>query len=144
MSVRVKALVLGLAVAAAAAVASYYLHASVTPELRAGPRGERGTNVMLISLESGKTFSVNYFREEGIVWAAADAPWWQELRGGGDGVTVVIEGETIYARARAVEDDEALRSKVFARLRPNAPSSLGVPIEIKLAPSASRKGRARS
>jgi hypothetical protein len=128
-----KAFVIALVVAVVAAAGVYYRQASV---VRA-PQND----VMQIILESGQTVSVPYLVEDGIVWAAADAPWWKDLRGDGDGVTVVLDGEAIYGRARAVEDDEALRSRMLARLRPNASSSLGVLIEVKLAPSAARTSR---
>jgi hypothetical protein len=125
-----KAVVIGLVVAVVAAAGVYYRQASVAR----APQND----VMQIILESGQQFAVPYLVEDGIVWAAADAPWWKNLRGDGDGVTVVLDGETIYGRARAVENDEALRSRMLARLRPNVPASLDVLIEVKLAPSAAR------
>jgi hypothetical protein len=143
VSVRVKGLVIGIVVAVVATMAVYYRNAGVIHQPGASPHGEQAEKVMLITLESGQTVSVSYLFEDGIVYADADAdaPWWKGLTGNGDGVTVVMEGETIFARARAVEDDDALRSKMLARLRPNAPSSAGMLIEIKLAPWAFRKKR---
>jgi hypothetical protein len=140
----VKPFVIGLVVAVVAAAGLYYRQADVVRAPQGGAGGEAANDVMQIILESGGTFSVNYLVEDGIVWAATDAPWWKDLRGDGDGVTVVLDGETVYGRARAVEDDEALRSRLLSRLRPNAPSSLGVLIEVKLAPSAARRLLGRS
>jgi hypothetical protein len=140
----VKAFVIGLVVAVIAAAGLYYRQAGVGPVPPAGGHGATANDVMQIVLESGGSFSVNYLVEDGIVWAATDAPWWKDLRGDGDGVTVVLDGEPLYGRARAVEDDEALRSRLLARLRPNAPSSRDVLIEVKLAPSAARRLLGRS
>jgi hypothetical protein len=132
-----KALVLTVGIAGAAVLAAYALHARVIRELREHPDGTRAKEVMLISLPSGRTFPVNYRREDGVVWAAADTRWWRELVGDGADVTVLIRGERLRGRARAVEDDPALRSAVFARLRPSAPSFFGVLVEIRLAPADS-------
>ncbi len=88
---------------------------------------------MLLTLPSGKRIPVNYLREDDVVYAAADFPWWRELRDGGD-VEVWIQGETLRGHGRAVRDDPTHRDAVFDRLRPTAPKVFGTLIEIRLEP----------
>jgi hypothetical protein len=125
------ALIVGLAVANATR-----RNALVVRELRERPDGERAKRVMLLTLPSGKALPVNYLREGEVVYAAADFPWWRELRGGGGRGSVLIRGETLPGHVRAVEDDAALRASVFARLRPNAVSWAGTLIVVELEPSS--------
>lgn len=129
----VKALVVVLVAAAVAAGLLYTRRTDVAPQ-----------PVMQIILETGKTASVPYLMEEGIVWAVTDEPWWRHLGRDGDGVTVVIEGETAFGRARAVEDDHPRRSAMLARLRSDTPSPDDVLLEVKLAPWSMRRGRGSS
>jgi hypothetical protein len=112
----------------------------VAAELRAAPNGERAQKVMLLTLPSGRALPVNYLREGGVVYAGADGRWWRELRGEGKEVDLVVLGETLRGRARAIEGDPARTRDVFRRLRPNAPSWLpdwlnGVLVEIVLLPT---------
>lgn len=109
------------------------MNRGVVRELREQPDGERAKEVMLLTLPSKKSIPVNYLREDEIVWAAADFPWWRELRGDGEPVTVWIRGESLRGLGRAVEDDPALRRSVFERLRPTAPLWAGTLLEIRLA-----------
>lgn len=44
----------------------------------------------------------------------------------------MIRGETYPAHLRAVEDDPALRERVFAKLRPNAIKWAGVLVVIEI------------
>jgi hypothetical protein len=131
-----KAVLIVLVVAGLAATVMYHLHAGAIRDLRQNPHGERAKKAMLISLPSGRTFPVNYLRDPAVVWAAADTPWWRELAGDGADVTLLIRGETLRGRARAIGDDPDLRSAVFARLRPSAPSFLGMLVEIRLTSTA--------
>lgn len=133
-----KYLVIGLVVVAVLAIAAFVfvgcgvMNRGVIRELREEPDGERARKVMLLTLPSGKLIPVNYLREGAVVYAGADFPWWRELRGEGGPVSVLIRGETWQGRGRAVEDDPALRSSVFERLRPTAPSWTGTLVEIRL------------
>ena len=104
----------------------------VVRELRENPEGERAQKVMLLSLPSGKSMPVNYLLDGRVVYAAADFPWWRELRGQGGRVTVLIRGDELSGQARAVEDDPELRASVFERLRPTAPKWAGTLVEIRL------------
>lgn len=92
---------------------------------------------MLLTLPSGKETPVNYLREGDTVYAAADFPWWRELRGGGGPGSVLIRGETLHGHIRAVEDDPDLRTSVFERLRPTAPAWAGTLVVIELGPERS-------
>jgi len=113
-------------------VYSWWTNPRVIRELREDPQGERAREVMLLTLPSGKALPVNYLRDGDTVYAAADFPWWRELRGEGGRASVLIRGETLHGQIRAVENDPELRSSVFARLRPTAPSWLGTLVVIEL------------
>ena len=130
---------LGIVLAAGAAllvgtalVYSWWTNPRVIRELRENPQGERAQKVMLLTLPSGKALPVNYLRDGGTVYAAADFPWWRELRGEGGRGSVLIHGETLLGHIRVVEDDPELRDSVFARLRPTAPSWMGTLVVIDL------------
>jgi hypothetical protein len=71
-------------------------------------------------------------RDGDTVYAAADFPWWRELRGGGGRASALIRGETLHGQIRAEEDDPELRESVFARLRPTAPRWMGTLVVIEL------------
>ena len=118
--------------AGSACVYSWWMNPRVVRELREDPQGERAQKVMLLTLPSGKALPVNYLREGSSVYAAADFPWWRELRGEGGRGSVLIRGETLYGHVRAVEDDPELRRSVFARLRPTAPLWAGTLVVIEL------------
>jgi hypothetical protein len=115
-----------------ACVYTWWTNARVIRELREEPQGERAQRVMLLTLPSGKAIPVNYLRDGDTVYAAADFPWWRELRGDGGRGSVLIRGETLHGHIRAVVDDPALRESVFARLRPTAPRWLGTLVVIEL------------
>ena len=122
---------LGLTVGTAC-VYSWWTNPQVIRELRENPEGKRAQKVMLLTLPSGKAIPVNYLRDGDTVYAAADFPWWRELRDGSGRGSVLIRGETLTGRIRAVEDDPELRKSVFARLRPTAPLWAGTLVEIQL------------
>lgn len=107
-------------------------NARVVRELRAEPQGERARKVMLLTLPSGKLLPVNYLRDGDSVYAAADFPWWRELRDGGGRGSVWIRGETLHGHVRAILDDPDLRDSVFERLRPTAPRWTGTLVAIEL------------
>ncbi len=110
----------------------------IAQEILDDPDGERAQKVMLLTLPSGRQIPVNYFREDGLVFAGADGSWWEELEGEGFPVTVVVRGETLSGRGRAVLDDPDYTERVFAKLRPDAVPGFGTLIEIQLdAPAAS-------
>ena len=104
----------------------------VLRELVEYPDGARAAKVMLVTLPSGRRIPVNYLREGGFVYAAADGSWWKELAGGGFPVTVLVRGEMLAGSARAVRDDPAYTEQVFAKLRPKAIKGFGTLVEIRL------------
>ena len=101
-------------------------------ELVENPDGDRARTVMLLELPSGREIPVNYLREGDRVYAAADGRWWRELDGEGFTVTVLVRGERLHGRARAVRDDPEYTKRIFAKLRPNAVEGFGRLIEIQL------------
>lgn len=119
-------------VGGASCAISSWMNAGVVRELREDPDGDRAKKVMLLTLPSGKAIPVNYLRDGDTVYVAADFPWWRELEVGGGRGSVLIQGETLNGHVRAVLDDSQLRSSVFARLRPTAPSWTGTLVVIDL------------
>jgi len=104
----------------------------VVRELIENPDGERARRVMLLTLPDGYSIPVNYLREADRVYAGADGRWWKQLVGDGFPVTVLVRGETLRGRARAVVDDPARTQAIFKRLRPNAIEGFGTLVEIQL------------
>lgn len=124
--------VLVLAAIAFVLVGRGVLNRGVIRELHEKPDGDRAKKVMLLTLPSGKSIPVNYLEDDDVVYAGADFPWWRELRGEGGDVSVLIRGQTRRGHGRAVQDNPALRSSVFERLRPTTPSWTGTLVEIHL------------
>jgi len=118
--------------AGVAAYQSLWANPRVIRELREEPHGERAQKVMLLTLPSGRPLPVNYLRDGDVVYAAADFPWWRELQDGGGRGSVLIQGETLHGHVRAERDDQALRDRVFERLRPSAPRFLGTLVVVEL------------
>ena len=110
----------------------YLNNPRIARELIEDPDGERASKVMLITLHSGRRLPVNYLREGDRVYAGADGRWWKELVGEGFTVSLVLRGEQLTGRARAVRDDPEYTERIFAKLRPNAIKGFGTLIEIRL------------
>jgi len=106
----------------------------VERELAQDPDGARARKVMLLKLPSGRQIPVNYLREDGRIYAGADGRWWQELVDGPRPVELLVRGERLEGRARAVLDEPAYRKAIFARLRPTAIPGFGTLVEIRLDP----------
>ena len=104
----------------------------VVRELIEDADGERARKVMLITLPSGRRIPVNYHREGDQVYAAADGGWWKELSGEGGAVSLLVRGQELFGRARAVRDDPDYTARVFAKLRPNAIKGFGTLVEVRL------------
>lgn len=116
----------------------------VARELVEQPDGERARKVMLITLPSGRRIPVNYLHQDGFVYAGADGRWWRALRGDGQPVTLLIRGETLSGRARAIVDDPAYTERIFAALRPNAIEGFGTLVEVRLDADAAPDGPERA
>ena len=97
------------------------LNPQVARELRAIPDGERAARVMLMTIADRKTIPVNYLREGKKVFVGADGPWWREMLGNGQPVTLLIKGEKFAGTARAVSGQPEYTKEVFKRLRPDVP-----------------------
>ncbi len=110
----------------------------VIRELLEDPDGARASQVMLLTLPSGRRIPVNYLRERDRIYAGADGRWWRELVGDGLAVRMVVRGEELGGTARAVLDEPEHREEIFARLRPNAVKGFGTLVEIRLAGEATR------
>ena len=124
--------ILVVALVAFSLYARFVMNPGVMRELREAPDGERARKVMIITLPSGKQIPVNYLHEGNLVYAGADYPWWRELTGAGAPVELLLRGRDLTGHARAVEDDDALRTDVFARLRPTAPLVFGTLVVVEL------------
>ena len=111
---------------------AYIANPRVTRELIDNPDGERASKVMLLVLPSGRRIPVNYLRENDRVYAGADGRWWKELDGEGFPVSLLVRGEELTGRARAIRDDPSYTKRIFAKLRPNAIDGFGTLIEIRL------------
>ena len=133
MKIAAIALLVVLGLGVAACVSAWMRNPQVIRELQEQPDGERARKVMVLTLPSGKAIPVNYIQDPGVVYAAADFPWWRELREPAP-VTVFVRGRTLNGRGRAVLEEPELRSQVFERLRPTAPSFTGTLIEVRLDP----------
>jgi len=110
----------------------YVANPRVSRELLEEPDGERAKRVMLLTLPDGRRLPVNYLRKGGMVYAAADGRWWKPLAGDGADVTVLVRGETLSGRARAVRDDPDYTTRIFRELRPDAIEGFGTLVEIRL------------
>ena len=80
--------IVGLVIVVVAAYLVYFtlvVNPRVVDELRTSPDGERARQVMLLTLQEGRTIPVNYLREGSKVFVGADGPWWRQFAG--DGVT---------------------------------------------------------
>ena len=126
---------LAVLVAGYLAYAALISNPRVEREVREEPNGERARKVMLMTLPNGRTIPVNYLREGDVVYAGADGRWWREFRGEGANVQLLVRGETLSGRARAIENDPDHRAAVFSRLRPTAPKFTGTLVQIDLDPS---------
>lgn len=97
---------------------------AVAEDIRNNPDGDRAKRAMLLSLEDGRTYPVNYLKEDDLVFVGIDGLWWREFQGQGAPVGLLIRGQQYRGYARTVLDDPAYKEEIFARLRPAAPEWL--------------------
>ena len=97
---------------------------AVIEELRDNPDGERAARAMIVTLQDGRIFPVNYLREADTVYMGIDGLWWRAFREPGAPVSMLIQGEALRGHALAVLDDPEYTADVFERLRPAAPDWL--------------------
>ena len=99
-------------------------NARVAEEIRAHPDGERARKTMLVTLEDGRMFPVNYLEEGNLVYMGIDGRWWRDFRDPGATISMEIRGVSKRGRAMVVLDDQPYVDDVFSRLRPTVPAWL--------------------
>ena len=99
-------------------------NARVAEEVHANPDGERGRKTMLLWLEDGRMYPVNFLHEGNQVFIGIDGLWWREFKAQGQPVKMLIRGKNYSGHAVARLDDPAYKADIFSRLRPTAPEWL--------------------
>ncbi len=112
-------------------------NAAVAEDIRTNPDGERARRAMLVTLDDGRMYPVNYIVEGEFVFMGIDGRWWRHFQNGGSEVSMLIRGKTYTGHARVILDDPDYTADVFSRLRPAAPEWLpdwlnGKLVEIRL------------
>ena len=93
----------------------------VAEEIRSQPDGDRAKRSMLLYLQDGTMYPVNYLLEDNLVFMGIDGLWWREFRDDGAPVRMLIRGRQYTGHGRVVLDDQAYVDNVFSRLRPTVP-----------------------
>ncbi len=99
-------------------------NARVAEDIRQNPDGDRAARSMLLTLEDGTMYPVNYLVEDGKVFMGIDGLWWRVFVDDAKPVTMFIKGQTYTGSALAVLDDPAYVKDIFSRLRPTVPKWL--------------------
>ena len=96
-------------------------------------------NTMLITItghKTGRKYSthVSFYREGDYLWVmtSRDRTWWRNLRSGAN-VSLVLQGKTVNAFAKAELDEKAVETQMFEYIRqvPLAAKPLGIRMENK-------------
>ena len=96
----------------------------VMNEIRSEPFGERARKTMIVTLEDGRVYPVNFLREDGRVYMGIDGLWWRVFQGEGSRVQMEINDQIVTGTGVVVLDDPARVDDVFSRLRPTVPEWL--------------------
>ena len=96
----------------------------VMNEIRSDPFGERARKTMIVTLEDGRVYPVNFLRETGRVYMGIDGLWWRVFQGEGSRVQMEINDQIVTGTGVVVLDDPARVDDVFSRLRPTVPEWL--------------------
>ena len=99
-------------------------NAQVAADIRNNPDGDRARRAMLLYLQDGTMYPVNYLHEGDQVFMGIDGLWWREFQGQGAPVRMLIRGEEYIGHAVVELDDQAYIDDVFSRLRPTVPEWL--------------------
>ena len=99
-------------------------NAQVAADIRNNPDGDRARRAMLLYLQDGTMYPVNYLHEGDQVFMGIDGLWWREFQGQGAPVRMLIRGEEYSGHAVVELDDQAYIDEVFSRLRPTVPEWL--------------------
>ncbi|MBL6687974.1 MAG: hypothetical protein ISP92_07075 [Pseudomonadales bacterium] len=100
------------------------VNARVAAEIQANPNGERARRSMLVTLQDGRQYPVNFLREGNKVYMGIDGFWWRAFVNEGQPVSVFLRGSEFKGHARTVLNDPAYTQRVFADLRPKWPAWL--------------------
>ena len=96
----------------------------VMNEIRSEPFGERARKTMIVTLEDGRVYPVNFLREDGRVYMGIDGLWWRVFQGEGSRVQMEINDRIVTGTGVVILDDPARVDDVFSRLRPTVPEWL--------------------
>ena len=96
----------------------------VMNEIRSDPFGERARKTMIVTLDDGRVYPVNFLREDGRVYMGIDGLWWRVFRGAGSRVQMEINDQIVTGTGVVILDDLARVDDVFSRLRPTVPEWL--------------------
>ena len=96
----------------------------VMNEIRSDPFGERARKTMIVTLDDGRVYPVNFLREDGRVYMGIDGLWWRVFRGAGSRVQMEINDQVVTGTGVVILDDLSRVDDVFSRLRPTVPEWL--------------------
>jgi len=116
----------------------------VMNESRSEPYGERARKTMIVTLEDGRVYPVNYLREDGRVYMGIDGLWWRVFQGEGSRVQMEINDQIVTGTGVVILDDPARVEDVFSRLRPTVPEWLPRALNgklVEITPDSERDGR---
>ena len=116
----------------------------VMNEIRSEPFGERARKTMIVTLEDGRVYPVNFLREDGRVYMGIDGLWWRVFQGEGSRVQMEINDQIVTGTGVVVLDDPARVDDVFSRLRPTVPEWLPRALNgklVEITPDSERDGR---
>ena len=77
----------------------------VMNEIRSEPFGERARKTMIVTLEDGRVYPVNYLREDGRVYMGIDGLWWRVFQGAGSRVQMEINDQIVTGTGVALGGD---------------------------------------
>jgi len=116
----------------------------VMNEIRSEPFGERARKTMIVTLDDGRVYPVNYLREDGRVYMGIDGLWWRVFQGEGSRVQMEINDQIVTGTGVVILDDPARVEDVFSRLRPTVPEWLPRALNgklVEITPDSERDGR---
>ena len=96
----------------------------VMNEIRSEPFGERARKTMIVTLEDGRVYPVNFLCEDGRVYMGIDGLWWRVFQGEGSRVQMEINDQIVTGTGVVILDDLARVDDVFSQLRPTVPEWL--------------------
>jgi len=116
----------------------------VMNEIRSEPFGERARKTMIVTLDDGRVYPVNFLREDGRVYMGIDGLWWRVFQGEGSRVQMEINDQIVTGTGVVILDDPARVEDVFSRLRPTVPEWLPRALNgklVEITPDSERDGR---